>query len=36
MTLPRELTLVNKDGKFLLAANPVAELDNYLGEEISA
>ena len=36
MTLPRELTLVNKDGKFLLAANPVAELDNYLGEKISA
>ena len=36
MTLPRELTLVSKDGKFLLAANPVAELDNYLGEKLSA
>ena len=36
MTLPRELTLVNKDGKFFLAANPVAELENYLGEKLSA
>ena len=36
MTLPRELTLVSKDGKISLAANPVAELDNYLGEKLSA
>ena len=36
MTLPRELTLVSKEGKVLLAANPVAELENYLGEKISA
>jgi len=36
MTLPRELTLVTKNGKTLLAANPVAELDNYLGEKLSA
>jgi len=36
MTLPRELTLISKDGKLSLAANPVSELDNYLGEKISA
>ena len=36
MTLPRELTLVSKDGKISLAANPVAELDNYLGEKLTA
>jgi sucrose-6-phosphate hydrolase SacC (GH32 family) len=36
MTLPRELTLVSKEGKLSLAANPVAELDNYLGEKLSA
>lgn len=36
MTLPRELALVNKDGKFLLAANPVVELDNYLAEKLTA
>ena len=36
MTLPRELTLLSKDGKISLAANPVAELDNYLGEKLSA
>ena len=36
MTLPRELTLVSKNGKTLLAANPFAELDNYLGEKLSA
>lgn len=36
MTLPRELTLVSKEGEFLLAANPVAELDSYLDEKLSA
>ncbi len=36
MTLPRELSLINKSGKLLLAANPVAELENYLGEKLSA
>lgn len=36
MTLPRELTLVSKEGKVLLAANPVAELESYLGEKLSA
>jgi levanase/fructan beta-fructosidase len=36
MTLPRELSLISKDGKHLLAANPVSELDGYLGEKISA
>jgi len=36
MTLPRELTLISKEGKFALAANPVSELDNYLGEKLSA
>ena len=36
MTLPRELTLVTKNGKHSLAANPTAELNNYLGEKLSA
>jgi fructan beta-fructosidase len=36
MTLPRELTLITKDGKISLAAKPVAELDNYLGEKLTA
>ncbi len=36
MTLPRELSLISKDGKLSLAANPVPELDKYLGEKISA
>ncbi len=36
MTLPRELSLISKDGKYSLAANPVTELDSYLGEKISA
>jgi fructan beta-fructosidase len=36
MTLPRELTLLTKDGKISLAAKPVAELDNYLGEKLTA
>jgi levanase/fructan beta-fructosidase len=36
MTLPRELSLIAKDGKCSLAANPVSELDNYLGEKIPA
>lgn len=36
MTLPRELSLISKAGKLLLAANPVAEFNNYLGEKISA
>ena len=36
MTLPRELTLVTQNGKHSLAANPVAELNNYLGEKLSA
>jgi levanase/fructan beta-fructosidase len=36
MTLPRELILVSKDGKISLAAKPVAELDNYLGEKLTA
>jgi levanase/fructan beta-fructosidase len=36
MTLPRELSLISKDGKHLLAASPVSELDGYLGEKISA
>ena len=36
MTLPRELTLVSKEGKVLLAANPVAELESYIGEKLSA
>jgi levanase/fructan beta-fructosidase len=36
MTLPRELTLISKEGKVLLASNPVAELNSYLGEKLSA
>jgi levanase/fructan beta-fructosidase len=36
MTLPRELSLISKDGKLSLVANPVTELDSYLGEKISA
>jgi levanase/fructan beta-fructosidase len=36
MTVPRELTLVSKDGKLSLAANPVAELEKYVGEKLSA
>ena len=36
MTLPRELSLISKTGKLLLAANPVAEYKNYVGEKISA
>jgi sucrose-6-phosphate hydrolase SacC (GH32 family) len=36
MTLPRELSLIVKDGKLSLSANPVTELDNYIGEKISA
>jgi levanase/fructan beta-fructosidase len=34
MTLPRELSLISKDGKLSLAANPVAELNNYLSEKL--
>ena len=36
MTLPRELTLVSKDGTLSLAANPVVELNSYLGEKLSS
>jgi levanase/fructan beta-fructosidase len=36
MTLPRELTLVSKEGQIFLAANPVPELDRYLTEKVSA
>ncbi|ASY28437.1 fructan beta-fructosidase [Candidatus Planktophila lacus] len=36
MTLPRELTLITKDGKISLAAKPVTELENYLGEKLTA
>jgi levanase/fructan beta-fructosidase len=36
MTIPRELTLVTKDGQLLLAANPVSELKNYFDEKLSA
>ena len=36
MTLPRELTLITRDGKHTLAANQVAELDSYLGEKLTA
>ena len=36
MTLPRELTLISKEGKVLLASNPVAELESYVGEKLSA
>ena len=36
MTLPREMSLISKDGKHLLAASLVSELDSYLGEKISA
>ena len=34
MTLPRELTLISKNGKLSLAANPVTELQSYLGEKL--
>jgi len=36
MTLPRELTLVSKEGSLSLAANPVVELNSYLGEKLSS
>jgi fructan beta-fructosidase len=36
MTLPRELTLIAKEDELLLAANPVAELNNYIGEKLSS
>jgi len=36
MTVPRELSLVSKDGKLSLAANPVVELNGYIGEKLSA
>lgn len=36
MTLARELSLISKDEKISLAANPVTELDGYIGEKISA
>ena len=36
MTLPRELTLISKEGKVLLASNPVAELESHVGEKLSA
>ena len=36
MTLSRELTLVSKERKVLLAANPVQELDGYIGETLPA
>ena len=36
MTVPRELTLISKEGKVLLASNPVAELESYVGEKLSA
>lgn len=36
MTFPRELTLVSKKGVLSLAANPVSELNNYLGEKLSS
>jgi fructan beta-fructosidase len=36
MTLPHELSLVSKDGKLSLAANPVVELNGYVGEKLSA
>ena len=36
MTLPRELTLTSEAGALSLAANPVVELDNYLGEKLSS
>jgi levanase/fructan beta-fructosidase len=36
MTLPRELTLVSKEGQIFLAANPVPELNHYLTERVSA
>ena len=36
MTLPRELSILSKNGKLSLAANPVAELNNYLGEKLLA
>jgi fructan beta-fructosidase len=35
-TLPRDLSLVSKEGKLSLAANPVVELEKYLGENLSA
>ena len=36
MTLPRELTLISKEGKVRLASNPVTELEGYVGEKLSA
>jgi sucrose-6-phosphate hydrolase SacC (GH32 family) len=36
MTLPRELTLVSIEGALSLAANPVVELNSYLGEKLSS
>jgi levanase/fructan beta-fructosidase len=36
MTLPRELSLISRSGKVILAANPVVELNNYLGENLTA
>ena len=36
MTLPRELTLNSKEGALSLAANPVFELNSYLGEKLTS
>ncbi len=36
MTLPRELKLISQEGILSLAANPVSELEKYLGEKLSA
>lgn len=36
MTFPRELTLVSEKGSLSLAANPVVELNSYLGEKLSS
>jgi len=36
MTLPRELSLISKAGKLFLGAKPVAELNNYLAEKLTA
>ncbi len=36
MTLPRELTLISKEGEIRLASNPVTELEGYVGEKLPA
>jgi levanase/fructan beta-fructosidase len=36
MTIPRELSLVSKDGQILLAANPIPELSEYKKDKVSA